>query len=207
MNKPTKKPARNRPEQKVVESYVVRHPALGTLYEIDTSKTIAELSQSDSDSFLMIGKDGLLFRQSDRSDPYVFELTDAINQVKRTKQPIRISKHLMRRVAEQLETLIIPAAVMFIGPAFFIWKLIAAFFYSLFAMLINRFRREKLRYHQLFAVSCFALTPVAGIQIMNFGIPDFFFDLNLPIALGLTISYLAYALLATGLTSDRTSKA
>ena len=75
-------------------------------------------------------------------------------------------------------------------PLFFIWKLLAAIFYSLPGLLINRMRREKLAYSAVLNVSFFALTPVFLIQLLDIAFPSLPLSLGLAGALFLTTIYL-----------------
>ena len=56
-------------------------------------------------------------------------------------------------------------------PIFFVWKLLAALFYSLVGLLINLMRKTKLSYSAVFSVSLFALTPICFVQFLKLSFP------------------------------------
>lgn len=78
----------------------------------------------------------------------------------------------------------------------------ASLFYSLIALLLNLFRKEKLGYGSLLVLSMFALTPVAILQIAGFFVPKLMMILSFPVAIVLTTLFLALGILATQAPSE-----
>lgn len=183
-------------DAKVNQPYRVAHPAFGPIYLIDTTKTAAELMADESGVPILIGKEHVVVRNLDRNESRVFDLKEATRQARNTSGPIQITKHLMRDLTRQIEALIIPISLLFLAPLFFIWKLIAALFYSLVALLLNLIRKEKFRYRSLFTLSSYAITPVTFIQALDLFIPGFSIPLNFLLALVVTTAYLIYGMFA-----------
>ena len=185
----------------VHQPYLVRHPALGPLYLIDTTKSSEELIADQSKAIILIGKEKVVVRNLRRSETRVFDLQRAMTQAKDTSRPIQITKRFMRELNRRIETLIIPIVLLFLAPIFFIWKLFIALFYFLIALLLNLFRKEKFRAPSLFTLSCYAISPVTLIQVVHISIPDLYFNLNFYFAFALTVAYLIYGMFVASRTA------
>lgn len=98
------------------------------------------------------------------------------------------------------------AAIFFLTSfvGLYLWKLTAALLYSLIGILLNLFRKAKLRYASILNVSFYALTPLALLQALVWLFPNFPLPVNLLTSLALTALYLAFAILAA---QDRASQA
>ena len=109
--------------------------------------------------------------------------------------------HVDGEVVWRIYTAIRPFANPFIFTVvfliFFAWKLAAAFFYSLAALLINIFRKEKLAYEKLLNLCFFTLTPMMFLQALKTVYPGFLIPANFWLSFILTCGYLAFAILAT----------
>ena len=184
-------------DTKAPQPFLLKHPAFGPLYLIDTSKSLQELTADKSGAPILIGKEQIVFRYSGRDELRLYELKKVIDQVARTNQPIAITKPVLKTLWERVYRLLVPGALLVFAPIFFLWKLMSALFYSLVALLLNRFRKEKLHYGTLFSLSCFAMTPITVIQWMMISIPELHFNVSMLLSLGLTTAYLAYGLFAT----------
>lgn len=79
----------------------------------------------------------------------------------------------------------------------YLWKLLAGLLYSLVALILNRFRNEKLRYSSLLNLTFFALTPVAGLQVLAFSFTKWPIPLNFLTAFLVTSLYLTLAVFFT----------
>ena len=178
----------------VKQPYLVEHPALGPLYLIDTTKSLDELMAEKSRAFVLIGKEHLAVRTGRHGEIRVFDLRQAMDQSRAAGQPIRITKNLMHQLNVRLRALVVPVVLIFLAPLFFIWKLLVALFYSLIALLLNRFRKEKFRYGSLFTLACYAISPVTIFQVANISIPEISFDLNFYFSFALTVLYLVYGM-------------
>ena len=100
----------------------------------------------------------------------------------------------MLQLNQRFQALLVPVVLVFLAPLFFVWKLLIALFYSLIALLLNRFRKEKFRYGSLFTLACFAISPVTIFQAANVSIPEISFDLNFYFSFALTVLYLVYGM-------------
>lgn len=177
------------------QPYLVKHPAFGPLYLIDTNKSLAELSSDQSGAIILIGKNHVVVRYPHRNEIRVFDLKHAVEQVRAANQPIHITKKLMWGLTQRFQSMIIPFVLLFLAPLFFIWKLVVVLLYSLIALLLNLLRKERIRYRSLFTLTCYAISPVTLIQAVHFSIPDLYFNLNFYFAFALTVAYLVYGVL------------
>lgn len=186
----------------VKEPYVVKHPAFGPLYVIDTTKNLDELVSGKNLAPILIGKEHVVVQNSRRGQVRIFDLKQAMEQARQASQPIRITKNLMHQINKRIQALIIPAVLILLAPFFFIWKLLAAFFYSLIALLLNRFRKEKFSYGSLFTLACYAISPVTVFQAANLSIPGASFNVNIFLSFGLSLVYLIYGMFVAPRNSD-----
>lgn len=178
------------------QPYLAKHPAFGPLYLIDTTKTAQELLSAETPVVVLISKDAIIVRQARNGEARVFNLDQAMAQVRQANRPVQITKQLMRQIASRIVAWLVPFVLIFFAPFFFVWKLLAVLFYSLFALLFNLFRKEKCSYRRLFALSCFAIAPVTVLQAINILLPNLMMNLNVLYAFVLTLAYLAFGLFA-----------
>lgn len=177
----------------VKQPYLVKYPAFGTIYMIDTTKSVAELEADSSKAFMRIGKKNVLFFDQIGSFR-VISLENLIERARLEKRTIQITRSMMRLFTERLFQTAFPILIIFLSLLFFFWKLSIALFYSLVAVVLNLFRKEKLPYKSLFILSCFAITPATIFEVTNFAVPGLYFNLNTILVFGLTTAYLAYGI-------------
>ncbi|MCB9799420.1 MAG: DUF1189 family protein [Candidatus Omnitrophica bacterium] len=97
-------------------------------------------------------------------------LTEDTNQLS-SIGPVQITPALVQKTYDSMRPwilLIVFSAVLVI---FFVWKVMAALFYSWFALLMNMRRHDKLDYSQLLNISILALTPAIAINLLRLFIP------------------------------------
>ena len=188
-------------DAKVTQPYLVKHPALGTLYLIDTNKSTTELMADSSGAFVLIGKENVIVRNPNRNETRIFDLKETMGQAREQVTAIQITKSMMKNFGKQLESLVIPLVLILLAPLFFIWKPLTALFYSLIALLLNLLRKDKLSYGSLLSLACFAITPVIFIQALDIFVPNLSVNLNFLLALGLTTAYLIYGMFAASRSS------
>ena len=112
------------------QPYLVKHPALGPLFMIDTSKDLNALNADESKVPILVGKDHVLVRDFRRKETRVFNLSSLMERAAKDKQPVRITKEVMRELLNRLYGIIAPIVLAVGFLIFFIWKLLAALFYS-----------------------------------------------------------------------------
>lgn len=181
---------------KVSQPYLVKHPAFGPLYLIDMNKsTAAELLADQSKAFILVGKEHIVIRNTSRNESRVFELKEAMAQIQKTNQPIPLTKKMMRELLSKIQGFVIPFVLLLFAPIFFVWKLLVALIYSLVALILNQFRKEKLRYGSLFTIACFAISPLTVIQWLGLSV-SYAVNVQVNVFIGfmLTVVYLVYAL-------------
>jgi hypothetical protein len=178
----------------VTKPYRAVNPSFGPLYVIDTSKRGVDVLAENANFMIAVGYDEVLMRDvRAEGAPQRVPFNELMAKLSETKQSIRITKEVMKKLMSQIEGLLLPIALLIAAPFFFTWKLFTALFYSLIALLLNLFRKERFQYRNLFAVSCYAVTPVTVIQFARLSLPEIFF-LNALIAIALTCAYLLFAI-------------
>lgn len=176
------------------QPYLVKHPSFGPIYLIDTTKDASQLIAETHKVPILIGREEIVINDPDRGRLRTISLREAMLKSHEANRPIRITKNVMRDLVNRIQGMVIPFVLLFLAPLFFIWKLIAALFYSLFALFFNLFRKERFRYGGLFTLSCYAITPVTIIQVVRLSVPDAQLNLNLAIAFSLTLTYVLFGM-------------
>lgn len=180
----------------ISQPYLVKHPAFDVaLYSIDTTKNLEELMADQSRTFILIGKEYMVGRNPySNQPPRVIDLKKAMEQAKQANRALQLTKPLMHQIAQRFLAVVIPLLLLMIAPFFFIWKLLTAFFYFLIALLLNLFRKDRFPYRSLFTLACYAITPVTVIQAISLFVPGLSLNLNVFLAIALTVSYLTYGM-------------
>lgn len=178
----------------VQQPFEVKHPMYGSILVIDTTKASLETMP---ETLIYLTKTKLIFRNEARGQYRVFNLAPESEEAKAQWKNFMITGPFLESWYYKLVPLAYPAVLIFIFLFFLIWKLLAALFYSLIALIIHLFRKEKLSYRSLFVCSIFALSPVIVLQWAGMFIPRIYLVLNFFTALVLTALYLAFGILAT----------
>jgi hypothetical protein len=178
----------------VKQPYLVSHPAIGPLYLIDTTKSGQQLLNDPSGALIVVAQDQMIIRQPGQAEMRIVDFANIRQQLSQSKGAVRITKQVLWDFVKRLQDMMYPIMLLIAAVVFFIWKLISALLYSVVALVMSRFRKAKLQYRNLFALSCHAITPVTVLQVMSFSIPETEFNLSLLIAVVLTSCYIAYAI-------------
>ena len=110
---------------KVAQPYSVRYPAFGTMYVIDTSKELDELTKlaDQTKAAVVIGKKYVVVKKP-QTVQRVYPLDQLMNKVKQSNRPIVITKALMHRIVNRIFSLVVPLAVLVLAPIFFCLEII-----------------------------------------------------------------------------------
>ena len=182
------------------QPYLATHPTFGPLYLMDTTKEASELLADSGKTPILIGKQDIIINDPQRHRMRTISLREAMLKSYEAHQPIRITKNVMRDLSARIQGMAVPFILVVLAPLFFVWKLLAALFYSLFALFFNLFRKEKFRYGGLFTLSCYALSPITVFQAVQFSVPDAHLNLNPTTGFALTVAYLFYGMFAVSRT-------
>lgn len=152
------------------QPYTMVHPDFGPLITFDTTR--AEIPSNEmGDVRIFITSKKAYVRQS-INELRVYDLTQpTVGRQPLSEESVIITPHNVERGYKAAKPLLIFLVMIFTLPFFFIWKLIAAVFYSLIAALMNQFRIQRLNYSQLLNISLFAITPATLIQFLQWAIP------------------------------------
>jgi len=178
----------------VEQPFEMKNPMYGSVLIINTS---TDSLDKIPDTTFYLTKTKLVYRDAQKGQYRVFNLSPETDESKAKWQDLVITGPLLNGWYKKLIPFAFLVIFIFVIPFVFIWKLIAALFYSLIALLINFFRKERLKYSKLLLCSMFAMTPVAVLQLFSIFIPRISMVLNFWVALVLTSLYLALAILLT----------
>ena len=181
-------------EMKIAEPRLLTHPRWGALIYLDPAKDSPDPADLEK-AAMVITRTKIGYRDPSTTEfriQNIVQQSNAANwrDVTFTQETIG---QLWRKLSPWLAAIFF--LISFVG--FYLWKLMAALLYSLIGILLNLFRKTKLRYGSILNVSFFTLTPMAVLQALVWLFPNFPVPVNLLTSLVLTTIYLAFAILAT----------
>ncbi len=148
--------------------YSITHPQAGPLVTFDLSKT--EVSHEDMGGFPIFVTSKKIYASQRPGDLRVIDLMENINRAE-APQSLTLTSDMVGRFYTALK----PWVIFFIFLAawifYFVLYLLSGLLNSLIGLLINLFRKTKLRYGQIFNLSLYALTGPALIGFLGFLIP------------------------------------
>ena len=175
--------------------YTMVHPQLGPLVTFDTSKTDAGTEEMKDVSMFVTSRK--VFLKQRAGEIRVYDLKEMMGAAK-ADNPAVVNGETLEGFYKSFKPMLFFLAIFFFFPFFFIWKFLAALFYSWFGLLLNFFRTEKLHYGQILNVSFFTLTPVLGIQLLQILIPNAGrIPFGLPGSIAVTGVYLYFVIVKT----------
>lgn len=186
----------------VTQPFELKNPVYGSVLVINTTQDGIEKMP---ETLIYMTKTKLVFKNPNRNELRVFELVPSTEEAKAKWKDFVLTGPFLEGWYKKLVPIVIPAILIAVFWMFFVWKILASLFYSLIALIINLFRREKLGYTKLLTLSMFALTPVAVLQMIGMFIPRMGLALNFFTSIILTSLYLALGILATQEKSPETS--
>ncbi|MBI4398331.1 MAG: DUF1189 family protein [Candidatus Omnitrophica bacterium] len=179
---------------KAAQPFEMKSSEYGSVLILDATKNeIGDIP----DTWLYITKTKALFRGGNANDFRVVELVPKNEEEKTKWKDVTLTGDSVHAMYKRVMPFAHPVIFIVVFFTFFLWKILAALVYSLVALLLNLFRREKLQYGSLLALSMFALTPVTVLQVFSLFIPRVGLALNPLTAFILTGLYLALGILAT----------
>lgn len=137
--------------------YVLKHPKYGHVATMDLNKK--EIAQEDLGDaiFFMTATKLYVRKQPGTPETRVYDLAGPA-QERLKNEKIVVNETFLERTEKGLRPVLLVAVAGLSFVLFFIWKLLAAIFYSVMGNLINQFRQKKLRYEAVLNISCFAMT-------------------------------------------------
>lgn len=145
--------------------YEMIHPEYGKVAIFDMTKTEVSLEEIGDWKVFVTSTKG--YFQRDNGQLQVYDLKGT----RRAEEKAGVDDRVVDAAfVQKIENIVKPVLlVLILGIIFvffFIWKLIAALFYSLIGISLNRMRRERLSYGQILNVSFLAITPAAWVQFL-----------------------------------------
>ena len=149
--------------------YTMRHPQWGPLVTFDTAKTDVSIDAMSSVPVFVTSKK--IFVKERAGEMRIYDLQQGMRERETKLKGQRLDAQTLDRFYVSLKPILLGSAVVFWIPFFFLWKLVSALFYSLFGLLFNNARQNKLPYAAVLNVSLFALTGAFFIQILQLLVP------------------------------------
>jgi hypothetical protein len=142
---------------------IIKHPELGHLATIDTSKK--EVTPEEvGDAQLYLTSHKAYFRS--RNNLQVYNLIPAATE-KTKNEKVVINAQTVQGMQNIMRPMILLGAALVSFPLFFVWKLIIALAFSIFGLVLNLFRKTKLKYASILNVCIFALTASTLISLIQ----------------------------------------
>ena len=187
-------------EMKIAEPRLLTHSRWGALIYLDPVKDSPDSADLEK-AVVVITRTKVGYRDPSTEELRIQNIVQQSNAA--NWRDVSFTQETIGRLWRKLSPWL--AAIFFLTSfvGFYLWKLIAALLYSLIGMLLNLFRKTKLRYGSILNVCFFALTPLALLQALVWLFPNFPLPVNLLTSLTLTTLYLAFAILAS---QDRASQ-
>ncbi len=172
----------------------MKHPTLGTVLILDTTKDTLEGDEMKK-ALIYLTKTKVYANDPVRNETRILDILKQRAGAKEAAKSQTLTGDLVRKFYFQAKPYFL-ALLFFLMVAFiFMWKLAAAVFYSLPALVLNQFREDKFSYTTLLGVSMFALTPVTWMQFVNLFVPSVPLTPPFWMALVITTFYLGLAIL------------
>ena len=144
--------------------YEMKHPTYGSIMKFDMNK--AEVPAAEMDHlFAYVTAKKLYVKQSSRGEIRIYDLIAKDGQGR--KESFKITPDVVKELEKKIKPLLLLGIAAMTFLLFFIWKLLAALFYSAIGMLINLFRTPRLSYENVLNVSFFAITGSVWINIIQ----------------------------------------
>ncbi len=178
------------------QPFTLKHPQYGTILVVDTAREDAPAVSEMPDTPVFLTKTKLVARQRSRGQYRVFDIVPKGDGLRNWKD-FTLDGAFTEGFYNRAVPILYPAIFLICSIFYFIWKLLAAVVYSLIALGLNLFRKEKLPYESLLALSMFALTPVAMLQIFAAIIPAMRITTNAGLSIIITSCYLALGIFFT----------
>lgn len=179
----------------VAQPFKLEHPTIGSLMMIDTSKETATIEEIRS-TLLYVTKKSLYVWDGRRNQYRIFELAPMNAEAEANWKDLEVTGEKAYGIYLRFAPMAYPIVFLLCFVFFFIWKLLAGVFYSLIALIINTFRKNRLNYEKLLNVAFFSLTPATYLQWASSLFPGRF-RLNFLWTLAVTTLFLAYVLIGT----------
>jgi len=176
------------------EPLLLSHPQWGPLLFFDPTSDVPKPEHLEK-AFLVVARRKLVFRNPATAQQQIQDLTPAAG-VQRW-QDLLITGERVTLFWERIKPFALFLFFVAAGVGTYLWKLLAGLLYSLVALLLNCFRKERLPYGTLLNVTFFALTPMTLLQLASLQFPESGLPANLLIALLVTTFYLILGILGT----------
>lgn len=151
--------------------YVMTNPKLGALVTFDTTKeSVTALTMGDTPIFVTATK---IFVRQGAADVKVYDITRPVpeDEATKVKVTVQVTPELVQKFYDSIKPWFLAFILGFSFIFTFIWKLLAALFYSWLGLLFNFSRDPRLSYGSIFNLSIFTLTAGWIIQILPAVIP------------------------------------
>lgn len=178
----------------IKEPLLLSHPRWGALLYLDPTHEVPK-SEDLEKALVVLAQKKAAYHDPNTGESRLRSLIP--NQTQKEWKDLTVTGEGVLRFWRRIQpwVFLVFFGITFMG--FYLWKLLAGLVYSLIALLLNRFRTERLRYPSLLNLTFFALTPVVGLQFLSWNFPRWPIPLNPITAFLITSLYLALAILWT----------
>lgn len=180
----------------VEQPYSLTHPDWGPILIVDTSRDLVG-DEEMRQTLLYLTKRKLYFWERARNEHRIIPIGPKTEEGLKNWQDIHVDGMVVWELYKAFKPFAFPMVFGISFGAFFALKTSAAFFYSLLALLLNLFRKEKLAYEKLLNLCCFAITPIALFQCFKLMVPEFPLRATFLLSLLVTGAFLGFAVLGT----------
>ena len=178
----------------VKQPFTLKHPMLGTVMVIDTSKETATAEEIKK-TYFFITKKLVYVTNPIAQETQVVDLSSS--KVKNTSGEINqtFTGKMIVIFYKRAKPVFLVVLFVLAGGLVFLWKLSAAFISFLIAVVMNQFRERMLPSSGLFNTSAFAVTFVVFLQMLDMIAPGLHLMPPTWMAVLMTSLYLGFAIL------------
>lgn len=174
------------------QPYTMKHSEFGTILILDSNKESLKPDEIGQ-AAIFITKKLIYIHNPVQNDTQVIDLAQSYEDLKKQgkqAQPARVDGEMLRRLYHQMKPSLAAVIGIITFIYLFLWKLGAAFLYSLIAVIFNLFREKKHPYPALLNVTIYAMTAVCMLQLIGLLTQNLALNIQPWIAIGITTAYL-----------------
>ncbi len=150
--------------------YVMTHSKFGPLITFDMSKSEVTPEEMGKSSVLVTSKKIFVSEQGAGS-LRTYDLTKPSQEANQAVSPAKVDAEAIQKFYNVLKPWLYGLMFVAVFFFFFVWKLLAALFYSWVGLLINFLSKPRLSYDAIFKISIFAITPWFVFQTVSGVVP------------------------------------
>lgn len=176
------------------EPLLIRHPDYGPIAYLNPAGEMPSQDELEK-AFMVLTRTHVAFRNPARGNVRIQKVLPADNA--QNWQDFVINRERILWFWTQAKPFLTAGFFVFAFIGIYLWKILVGLVFSLIGILVNLFRKERLRYLSILNLTFFALTPFALLQFYAPAFGAWRFPVQPLSSLAVTAAYLAFAILGS----------